>query len=252
MNRVRLRVAYLGGAYHGWQIQPTVPTVQGEITRALSTLLRREVRTWGASRTDAGVHALDQCCAFDDPGDRTTGEIFRAVNRMTPLDIRVLAVEATDATFHPRHSARGKRYRYTLSTGFGMHPFDLGRAWHVPRDLDVDAMNAAAAYLVGEHDFTSFRARGCQADGPVRELFGITVRHADWDRVEVEVVGSAFLKYMVRNIVGTLVDVGRGYRPPSWVADALAARDRSAAGQTAPPEGLVLEKIFYPSHPWAT
>jgi len=136
--------------------------------------------------------------------------------------------------------------------GMPAHPFDLGRAWHVPRDLDVDAMNAAAAYLVGEHDFTSFRARGCQADGPVRELFGITVRHADWDRVEVEVVGSAFLKYMVRNIVGTLVDVGRGYRPPSWVAEALAAKDRSAAGQTAPPEGLVLEKIFYPSHPWAT
>lgn len=251
-DRVRLRVAYLGGAYHGWQIQPSVPTVQGELTRALSRLVGRDVKLWGASRTDAGVHALDQCCAFDDPGSRTTDELFRACNRLTPVDIRVLAVERTAPDFHPRHSARGKRYRYRICNSFGAHPFDLGRSWHVPRPLDVDAMNDACRWLVGTHDFTSLRARGCQADSPVRELFGVSVRRGDWGRVEVEVVGSAFLKYMVRNLVGTLIEVGVGRKPPEWVRDAIAARQRAAAGQTAPPEGLVLEKIFYPDHPWGT
>ncbi len=249
MRRFRLQVAYVGTAYHGWQYQPDVPTVAGELRRAIAELVGHDVDVMGASRTDAGVHARAQCAAFDTDTDRTAEAVYRAVNHRTPSDIAVRRVEEVDVGFHPRHDSRGKIYVYRIGQGWHADPFERGRTMHVRSRLDVDAMARAGSYLVGEHDFSSFRASGCDAMTAVRMIWHVGVRRAG-GCVEVEVAGSAFLKYMVRIIVGTLVEVGRGRREPAWVADVLAGRDRRLAGPTAEPQGLTLERIFYPDRPW--
>lgn len=250
MQRVRLLVAYHGGPFHGWQIQRSVPTVEGALTEAVAKLCGERVKVQGASRTDAGVHALGQTAAFDDPYDREPEVFFRALNRLTPREVEVRAVDIVDEAFHPRHDARGKVYRYLLEDTFAPSPLYLDRAWHHSHPLDAGLMQREAQVLVGEHDFSSFRATGCEASGPVRRLRHVEVRRRDERLVEVRVEGSAFLKYMVRNIVGSLCWVGSGQRPAGWLAEALAARDRTQAGPTAPPWGLTLERIYYPLHPW--
>lgn len=250
MQRVRLLVAYHGATFHGWQIQRALPTVEGELTKAVAILCGGEVKVQGASRTDAGVHALGQTAAFDDPQERAPEVFFRALNRMTPREIEVRAVDIVPADFHPRHDARGKVYRYLIEDRFAASPMFLDRAWHHPHRLDVSLMAHEARVLIGEQDFSSLRATGCEASGPVRRLRHVDVQRRDDGLVEVRVEGSAFLKYMVRNIVGTLCWVGSGQRPVGWLAEALAARDRRAAGPTAPAHGLTLERIYYPLHPW--
>lgn len=258
-RRIRLRVAYHGARFHGWQIQRDVRTVEGVVTEAVARIAGGPRKVWGASRTDAGVHARGQVCCFDAPtegaaSERSVEAFFKGLNHLTPRDVAVMEVDEVPHTFHPRHSSRGKIYRYQLVDGFLAEPMLRDRVWHVPRPLDVDAMRVAAAALIGEHDFSAFRAAGCDAASPVREIFRVDVTRAAGGPgasiVTVEVVGSAFLKYMVRVIVGTLVEVGVGRRPPAWVGQALASRDRSAAGRTAPPLGLTLEHIFYPDAPF--
>jgi tRNA pseudouridine38-40 synthase len=249
---VRLLIAYHGGAFHGWQRQADgVRTVQGEVERALSQMHHGPMAIRGASRTDAGVHALGQVAAFAADGRHDVGAYLRGLNHLTPADIAIRAVDEVADTFHPRHSARGKIYRYRIVDGFAGDPMLRDRAWHVRRRLDASAMHEAAQLLVGVHDFSSFRAAGCDASSPVRELYAVRVRRLRGE-VEVEVIGSAFLKYMVRAIVGTLVEVGRGRRPGDWLRDVLAARDRSAAGPTAAACGLTLIQIFYPDWPRLT
>jgi tRNA pseudouridine38-40 synthase len=248
--RFRLLAAYRGTAYHGWQVQRGVDTVAGRIEDALQRVAREPVRLFGASRTDAGVHAWGQVAAFDYVGQRSAGEFFRALNFHLPPDIAVRALEAVADEFQPRHAARGKIYRYRICTGYRPRPDDVGLVMHSRKQLDADAMDEAAQHLLGEHDFSSFRGAGCDADSPVRTVYALRVVRVRPDEVQVHAMGSAFLKYMVRNLVGTLLDVGAGRRSPEWVAEVLAARDRRAAGQTADAHGLSLSRIFYPEFPW--
>ncbi len=245
-----MRVEYHGAAFHGWQIQRDVVTAEGVLTDAVETITGARVKVWGASRTDAGVHARGQVAAFDYAGPRRLDELYHGLNHLTPDALSIAAIDEVDDSFHPRHSARGKVYRYHLWPHFDRSPFLVDRTWQVRGAVDVGAMSAAAGHLVGEHDYSAFRASGCQASSPVRRLWEVSVRRRRDGRVTVQVAGSAFLKYMVRNLVGTLVEVGRGKRAPEWVAEVLAGRARCAAGPTADAKGLVLDRVFHPDHPW--
>lgn len=247
--RARLLVAYHGANFHGWQIQTSARSVEGALTAAASRLNGRPTKVWGASRTDAGVHAQGQVAAFDaDRHDAPT--LFKALNSLLPDDIGVICVEPVDPSFHPRHSARGKRYRYDIWNELRRDPFIADRSYHVRQRLDVDAMRRAAAWFVGEQDFASLQAVGCEANGTVRILWAVDVTEPVPGLIRIEVAGSAFLRYMVRTLVGTLLEVGTGRRPPEWVADVLAARDRRLAGPTAEARGLTLLAVRYPDFPW--
>lgn len=250
MARVRLLIGYHGAKYHGWQIQKSVPSVEELITDAVEKLSGQRIKVRGASRTDAGVHALGQVAAFDEIDHRPAEVWYKALNRWTPEDINIHAVQHVDDDFHPRHHSRGKVYTYRISTGPLRDPMGLDRSWQLQRRLNLDHMREAANVLIGEHDFSSFRAVGCDANSPVRRIRRVLVEDEGRHQIKVTVEGSAFLKYMVRNVVGSLVWVGTGLRPVDWLGEALAARDRCLAGQTAPAHGLVLEKIHYPHHPW--
>ncbi|MFT6398210.1 MAG: tRNA pseudouridine38-40 synthase [Bradymonadia bacterium] len=246
--RLRLKVAYHGGAFHGWQIQrPGVRTVEGELTKAVTQICGGEPqRLWGASRTDAGVHALDQCAAFDYDGKHSASAFFNGLNHLTPDDLSVLSVDRVSDDFHPRYSARGKLYVFEIWTGAETHPLMVDRTMHVRRSLDVHAMAEAGKRLVGTHDFTSFRGSGCSANTAVRTLWEVHTEQVDERLIRIRVTGTAFLKYMVRNIVGTLIPIGLGQKDPAWMTTVLEARDRSAAGTKSEPQGLTLQRIFYP------
>ena len=250
MGRIRLLIGYHGRNYHGWQIQHRVPSVEEEIAKAVERMSGVAIKVRGSSRTDAGVHALGQVACFDEVVERSVHAWYGGLNRWTPHDITIRAVDRVPDDFHPRHDSRGKVYTYRISTAPLRDPMTDDRAWQLKRPLDLEAMREGAAHLIGEHDFSSFRAVGCDANGPVRRVRQIRIEQESPHIVKVTVEGNAFLKYMVRNLVGTLSWVGTGARSADWVREALEARDRQAAGQTAPAEGLTLEKIFYPRHPW--
>lgn len=250
--KVRLRVAYDGTSYHGWQIQPDVRTVEGALTQAACQMLNvSHVKVQGASRTDAGVHALGQTAhiAFDAP--RRPWDFARALNALTDDDICVTRVEEVDDAFHARHDARGKIYEYRIWNHRFAHPLELRRTWNVRSRLDLGLMRAAADALVGEHDFQAFRAQDCEAETTVRELHRVEV-HDDGPALRIVVEGTAFLKYMVRILTGTLIDVGRGHLPPERIGELLSGEaGREAGGQTAPARGLTLHTVHYPDWPWS-
>jgi tRNA pseudouridine38-40 synthase len=250
-----LTCSYDGTRFHGFARQDGPETVQSRLEGALATALRREVRVSVAGRTDAGVHALGQVVSFaEDPGDPPAGEILRSVNALAGRDVAVTGVRRAAAGFDARHSALCREYRYRIVPGPVPPLFLTERAWWAKGALDLGAMREGAAHLLGEHDFRSFCVTG-SAEGK-RTVRGVEVleiapavemgEHC----VVVRVVGRSFLHSMVRIIVGTLVEVGRGKRDPAWVGEALAACDRAAAGQTAPPEGLTLWYVTYPDEVW--
>lgn len=248
--RVRLRLEYLGTGFHGWQIQSGVRTVEGELTDALERLTGERRRISGASRTDAGVHARDQVAAFSYTGSLREVNFLRGLNTHLPDDVAVVKAEFVDADFEPRHNSLGKRYRFRFVDTWHLSPFEQNRAMHVRGRIDTAAMYQAAQALIGEHDFASFRGAQCDAQTTLRTLWRIDVgRHPETDVVELVVYGNAFLKYMVRNIAGTLLEVGLHRRAPDWVASVLAACDRQAAGRTAEPQGLCLERVYYADDP---
>jgi len=252
MQRVRLRIAYDGTRYHGWQDQPHCPTVEGALLDALSRLLsveRAELVFQGASRTDAGVHAVGQTAHLDHDTNRSLWDFVRGLNALTEDDISVFRAEPVDESFNARHSARGKRYRYKIWNHRFQHPHYLTSHWNVRSGLDIEKMNEAAALLVGEHDFRAFRASDCQASTTVREITRVEVVRDGAD-VTIWVEGTAFLKYMVRIISGTLVAIGTGRLEPGVITRMLESGERGLGGQTAPPHGLTLIKVFYPDHPW--
>lgn len=252
MTTVRLHIAYDGAAYHGWAEQPDVPTVQGTVRTALGRLLGEvDVALQGASRTDAGVHALGQVASFSHDTSRTVWDFVRGLNALTPDDIAIWHAEAVGDGFNARHCSTGKRYRYRIWPYRFPDPLRRGQTWLVKQHLDVDVMRRAAESLVGVHDFTSFRAADCQAATTTRELTRVELEQVD-DELVVWVEGTAFLKYMVRNIVGTLVDIGTGLRAPDSIPTILAARSRARAGVCAPPHGLTLMEVFYENDPWDT
>ena len=245
-RRIALRLAYEGTRYSGWQVQPGRSTVQGELTAAVRAVSGEEVLVRGSSRTDAGVHAIDQVAAFTTHGPLAADVWMRALNAKLPADVAVLAAREVAADFDPVAAAVAKRYRYRIHDAAWRPVLARHLVWRWRGRLDVPAMEAAAAALVGEHDFTSFETTPSTRLSKVRTIHSLSVgRHtgsgegADAE-VWIEVEGNGFLHNMVRIIAGTLVMVGAGRRATEWPAAALAARNRAAAGPTAPPEGLVL------------
>ncbi len=245
MPTVKLVLEYDGTRYVGWQVQPNGPSIQAELERALGTLHKEPVRITGAGRTDAGVHARGQVASFAVERPLPVSAYVKGMNALLPDDVAVRSAEVREGPFDARRDARGKRYRYRIENGPTRAPLSRLQAWQVFRPLDVDAMREAAAHLVGRHDFSTFRASDCEAHHAVREVRRLEVRGQRGGDVEVVAEATAFLKHMVRNLVGTLVEVGLGAREAGSMPALLAARDRTLAGRTAPPQGLVLDEVFY-------
>jgi tRNA pseudouridine38-40 synthase len=235
--RIALGVSYHGTPYNGWQSQPDGNTVQDHLESALSTFADQAVATLCAGRTDAGVHGLMQVVHIDTPVQRDEFSWVRGTNSFLPRDIAVQWARGVPDTFHARASALSRRYVYVLLESPVRPSLEAGRVGWVFRPLDAQAMRQAAGHLLGEHDFTSFRASACQALSPVKTLHRIDIsrRGAYW-RFDFE--GNAFLHHMIRNIMGCLVLIGQGLQPPDWMTQVLAARDRDAAAPTFAPDGL--------------
>ncbi len=235
--RLALGVSYNGIAYQGWQSQASGQTVQDHVEAALGRLAAAPIRTVCAGRTDAGVHALMQVVHFDTEAQRRTISWVRGTNAMLPRDIAVQWAIEVPPDFHCRSQARSRRYAYILLESSVRPSVDSGRVGWVMRPLRQQAMQQASAYLVGEHDFSSFRAAACQALSATKHLHAIRItRHGAYWRFEFE--ASAFLHHMVRNIMGCLVAIGQGKYPPQWIQQVLEARSRAAAAPTFAPDGL--------------
>jgi len=233
-----LGVSYHGGAYDGWQSQLSGRTVQDQLERALAQFTSQApISTLCAGRTDAGVHGLMQVVHFDSPVQRTETAWMRGTNRFLPPDIAVQWARPVPHTFHARASARARRYAYVLLESPVRPSVDAGQVGWVFRPLDQQAMLAAAQALLGEHDFSSFRASSCQAHSPVKNMRRIhIVRRGAYWRFEFE--ASAFLHHMIRNIMGCLIAIGSGKHPPTWMTEVLRAKSRNAAAPTFSPDGL--------------
>jgi tRNA pseudouridine38-40 synthase len=243
-SRLALGVAYRGQAYDGWQSQPGGRTVQDALERALSVFADVPLRTICAGRTDARVHALNQVVHVDTPVQRAAFSWVRGTNRYLPADIAVQWCRPVASTFHARNSARGRRYRFLLLESPVRPAVEAGACGWVFRKLDGEAMRQAATHLIGEHDFSSFRAAECQARTPVKTLRRIEIsRRGSYWRFDFD--ANAFLHHMVRNLMGCLVAVGSGRQPPGWLAEVLAARDRDAAAPTFAPDGLYFVGPYY-------
>ncbi len=249
LRTIKVTLSYDGTDFSGFQRQANARSVQQELEQALEPIDRRRVVVAGAGRTDAGVHAFGQVASFTLSNPIATADLIQAVNARLPEDVRVLAAEEVDAGFHARFSACGKAYRYRISNTEVISPFERRFALHISRSLDLGAMREAAQLLMGEHDFACFQARTVKSRSSVR-----TVIVSEWSEERLpdrgrlltyEIAGSGFLKYMVRNIVGTLVEVGDGHRAPASIGPLLASRNRAAAGRTAPPQGLYLVRVDY-------
>jgi tRNA pseudouridine38-40 synthase len=242
--RLALGVAYRGGAYLGWQSQPGGRTVQDQVEAALTAFAAQPVTTVCAGRTDTGVHALNQVVHIDAPVDREPFSWVRGTNRFLPPDIAVQWCVPVGERFHARNSAHGRRYVYVLLESPVRPALEAGVVGWVFRPLAGDTMRTAAAHLVGEHDFSSFRSSQCQSPTPVKTLRRVKIeqRGAYW-RFDFD--GNAFLHHMVRNVVGCLVAVGQGLQSPGWMADVLAARRRDAAAPTFAPDGLYFAGPYY-------
>jgi tRNA pseudouridine38-40 synthase len=235
--RLALGISYLGQAYEGWQSQPSGRTVQDRLEDALGQFTTHPVSTVCAGRTDAGVHGLMQVVHFDTPLEREEFSWVRGTNRFLPPDIAVQWARPVPEAFHSRASALARRYAYVVLESAVRPSVDAGRVGWVFRPLAARPMDEAAALLMGQHDFTSFRASACQAKSPVKTIKRIEIsrRGAYW-RFEFE--ADAFLHHMIRNIMGCLLAIGQGHQPPRWMAEVLAARDRDAAAPTFSPDGL--------------
>ncbi len=245
MTRFKLTLEYDGGAFVGWQRQDNGPSVQQALEEAIHRFCGETVACFAAGRTDAGVHAWGQVVHFDLAREAAADTVRDAINfHLKPAPVAVVKAEAVDAEFHARFSAKARFYLYRIVNRRAPLAIERGRAWLVWTQLDASAMHAAAQLLVGHHDFTSFRASLCQAASPVKTLDVLEVSRID-DEVLIAARARSFLHHQVRNMVGTLRLVGEGKWTKEDVAQALAARNRSAAGPTAPAEGLYLTEVRY-------
>lgn len=244
MQNFKITIQYDGTNYHGWQIQSNGRTVQGELTRALSILNHRPVTVYGAGRTDAGVHAEGQVANFFVERDFDLRELRNAINGNLDRDIRVLEVMPASDSFNARHSARQKTYRYRIWTGDVVSPFVYRYVHRYRSGLNIEEMQRAGASLVGTHDFSAFTVANSEAEDHVRTLINLDIEEA---ANEVSIIASAdgFLRYMVRTIVGTLIEVGSGKRTAASVTPTLESCDRSNAGPSAPANGLTLVRVDY-------
>jgi tRNA pseudouridine38-40 synthase len=252
MRNFKLTIAYDGSGFHGWQFQPGVPTIQGALNEAASKITQEKIVVHGASRTDAGVHALGQVAHFKTRAALGAEEFQRALNALLSPAIRVMAAEELGGEFHARWLSQAKTYKYRIFRGRVLPPFEYGRALHFPWPLEEAAMTIAARRFEGEHDFTSFAApSGSEEGGRDREMTRVIyssdlVRATSSDEIVYMVRGKSFLRYMVRKIVGTLLEVGKGRLAPEDIPQLFLSRDRTGSGPTVPPEGLYLVSIEYP------
>jgi tRNA pseudouridine38-40 synthase len=244
--RWALGVEYDGSGFHGWQAQDDVRTVQDCLERALSTVADEPVVAQCAGRTDAGVHATGQVAHFETRAVRSERSWVLGCNVNLPADVNVLWAKPVADDFNARYSAHSRCYRYEILNRTTRSALLRKRAVWLHHPLDSARMHGAGQALVGEHDFSSYRAQGCQAKSPLRRVTRLSARR-DGERVILEIEANAFLHHMVRNIVGVLMAIGRGERPESWAGELLARRNRAQGGVTAPPEGLYLAGVDYPA-----
>jgi tRNA pseudouridine38-40 synthase len=244
-RKIKILIEYDGSAYHGWQFQKNGITIQEVLQNCIHKVVKKKTILHSSGRTDAGVHAEGMVAHFVTTSKMAEGEFIRAFNSFLPHDIVVKEVSVVPMAFDARRSARKKIYRYTILNR--THPSALlyRRCLFIPFPLNIPAMRRATKYLVGKHDFTSFRASNCGSKSPIREIFGIEIVKED-DFIFLNFEGNGFLKYMVRNIVGTLVQIGLGQNKASNVKLILESKDRRKAGPTAEPQGLCLVKVEYP------
>jgi tRNA pseudouridine38-40 synthase len=245
--RYALALEYAGAAYRGWQLQAhdQVPTLQAEVERALSVIANHPVQVVCAGRTDAGVNASHQVIHFDSWARRDQRAWVLGTNCHLPDDISIKWATRVPGCFHARFSARERRYRYLIYSAPSRPAIMAGGVTWTHRPLEVERMQAAARHLLGEHDFTSYRAAGCQARSPVREVRKLSV-YRSGRLLVIDISANAFLHHMVRNIAGVLMAVGAGERDPDWAREVLQARDRRQGGVTAPPDGLYFVDVRYP------
>jgi tRNA pseudouridine38-40 synthase len=255
MRRMRMILQYDGTAYKGWQVQKTGTTIQGLLQDVISRLTGERVQVIGAGRTDAGVHALAQVASFDTSSRLEPPALQRGLNALLPADIRVTGLDEVASEFHPRKSACRKRYMYLIANMEEIPVFMERYMWGIRFPLDTAKMNAAAGYLMGRHDFSSFRGAKCGSRNTERTIYSIGLEKKEevmflfvgfkgtFIRLSIEADG--FLRHMVRNIIGTLVEVGREKADPQKIIEILASRDRRVAGPMAPARGLFLERVFY-------
>lgn len=249
MHHFKLTIAYDGTDFHGWQIQSNRPTIQGEITAVLRRLTQQAITIDGAGRTDAGVHALGQIASFRTQSSLSAVEFQRALNALLPPTIRIVASEEVGPTFHARWSSLSKTYRYRLYRGKVVPPNIWRYVLHYPFPLDEEAMRLAASRYVGPHDFTAFAAStGSEDDdndrAAIREIYASDLLHSDDGQELVFTIrGRSFMRYMVRKMTGTLLDVGRGKLTPDDIARLYESKDRSKSGPTVPPQGLCMVNV---------
>ncbi len=252
MHNIKITLAYDGTDFHGWQIQPGQPTIQGALTDVVRKLTEEKLSIHGAGRTDAGVHAWGQVAHFKTQSELTPAEFQRAFNALLPPSIRVLAAEEVGPDFHARWQALAKTYHYRIFRGRVVPPFEWRYVLHYPYPLELPAMAEAARLFEGEHDFASFAASsGSEDDDRERNTLRVIhrselVRDEQHDTITYVVRGSSFLRFMVRKIVGTLLEVGRGKLAPADIPRLFELRDRSRSGPTVPPQGLYLVSVEYP------
>ena len=246
-TRIALCVSYHGGEFCGWQAQPHLPvaTVQKTLEQALSKVAATPISTHCAGRTDTGVHGVAQVVHFDDPVGRSQKAWVMGCNSNLPSTVRVLWAKSVPSDFHARFSAVSRHYRYVISNSAIQSPHHAGLVSHCRKPLDAQAMHDASQALLGEHDFSAFRAAQCQATHPIREILGVRVKRVE-NFVILDIEANAFLYHMVRNLVGSLQMVGLGLRSREWIAELLSGKDRTLGGDTAGPSGLYLQSITYP------
>ena len=253
MRTIKLTLEYDGTCFHGWQVQPGKSTVQGELEKALQTITQENVSVIGAGRTDAGVHALGQVASFKTSSSIPLDGLLKGLNSMLPQGMAVISCEEAPEGFHPIRDACYKIYTYHILVVEPRSPLWRQRAWTMPFKIDTDAVKRAAEYIVGEHDFSSFQASGSDVQSSIRRVY-----MADFIQLEhplfppsggshylFTIAANGFLRYMVRNITGTLIEIGTGRRPWQEMETILKAKKRSAAGRTAPPQGLYLQKVSF-------
>jgi len=245
MRNIKLVIEYDGTNYHGWQVQPNGLTIQEVIEEKIQTMTRQRVRLIGSGRTDARVHALGQVANFRTDSTIPVEGFHRGLNSLLPPDIAIQSVEEVDLQFHAQYAAKRKTYRYVILHREVPSALFRNYSWRVPGALDVPAMEEASCLLTGRQDFTSFRGADADSEDPVREVFQSGWSKRDSDFLHFTMEADGFLKHMVRNIVGTLVEVGKGKRSPEQFRQVLRARDRRQAGMTAPPQGLFLVEVKY-------
>ena len=244
MKRIMLRVAYDGTDFSGWQVQNEMRTVEGELNKAISELTGETIEVIGASRTDSGVHSKGNVAVFDTESSIPAEKFMYAVNSLLPEDVTVTESKEVDGDFHPRHCKSIKTYEYRIYTSRINNPLKRRYAYRFPTELDVEKMDEAAKYLIGEHDFKSFCCVRTQAETTVREIYSADVFRDDEDIV-IRVTGAGFLYNMVRIIAGSLTDVGSGKYEPVHIKEVLEGTDRTLAGPTAEPQGLTLMNIEF-------